>query len=50
MNKLIKFMSNERLLPDFKFRAKDLVDKTVDIGLGFHDTLGTITFSLTNKY
>jgi len=42
--KVLKYMADERLLSDFKFRAKDLVDKTVNIGWGFHDTLGDYYF------
>ena len=37
--KALRHIDSEGLLPKFKERAKDIMDKTIDIGWGFHDTL-----------
>ncbi|MGC9353340.1 MAG: DUF6155 family protein [Mariniphaga sp.] len=38
--KALEFMEKEGLLKQFENRALQIVNKTVDIGWGFHDTLG----------
>lgn len=38
--KALELMEKEGLLKQFENRALHIVDKTVDIGWGFHDTLG----------
>ena len=38
--KALKHISSAGLLPEFENRAMEIMDKTVDIGWGFHDTLG----------
>jgi len=36
---VLKFISKEGLLDRFRMRAEAIVDRTVDIGWGFHDSL-----------
>jgi hypothetical protein len=38
--KALKYIESTGLLPEFEDRASEILDKTVDIGWGFHDTLG----------
>jgi hypothetical protein len=38
--KALKFMGKKGLLKQFENRSLQIVNKTVDIGWGFHDTLG----------
>jgi len=38
--KALEYVESAGLLPDFETRARRIVDKTVDIGWGFHETLG----------
>ena len=35
----LKFMQKNNILDNFKDRAEEIVEKTVDIGWGFHDSL-----------
>lgn len=38
--KVLEYLDSTGLLPEFENRARFIVDKTVDMGWGFHDTLG----------
>ena len=38
--KALEFMEKNRLLKQFENRALQIVNKTADVGWGFHDTLG----------
>ena len=38
--KALKYLNSAGLLSAFESLARDIVDKTVDIDWGFHDTLG----------